>query len=120
MNDIVHPSQCWECNAYCGSLITMRDGKVVKIGPNPKHPGSKGAFCVKGVRAVLHTATLHKPHVATHSMQDFVDTNITGTLNLLEAAIAEVRAEASHPEKTVPSKNATQPSWLKNAKKEIF
>jgi UDP-glucose 4-epimerase len=39
-----------------------------------------------GVDAVLHTATLHKPHVATHSRQDFVDTNITGTLNLLEAA----------------------------------
>ncbi|MEO0914846.1 MAG: NAD(P)-dependent oxidoreductase, partial [Pseudomonadota bacterium] len=36
--------------------------------------------------AILHTATLHKPHVATHSRQDFVDTNITGTLTLLEAA----------------------------------
>ncbi|MEE2688796.1 MAG: molybdopterin-dependent oxidoreductase [Pseudomonadota bacterium] len=52
MNDVVHPSQCWECNAYCGSLITMRNGKVDKIGPNPEHPGSKGAFCVKGIRAV--------------------------------------------------------------------
>jgi len=41
-----------------------------------------------GVRAVVHTATLHKPHVATHSRQDFVDTNITGTLNLLEEAAA--------------------------------
>jgi nucleoside-diphosphate-sugar epimerase len=40
-----------------------------------------------GVDAVLHTATLHKPHVATHSRQDFVDTNITGTLNLLEEAV---------------------------------
>ncbi|MBJ7407181.1 MAG: NAD(P)-dependent oxidoreductase [Bradyrhizobium sp.] len=39
-----------------------------------------------GVTAVIHTATLHKPHVATHAKQDFVDTNITGTLNLLEAA----------------------------------
>lgn len=39
-----------------------------------------------GVTAVLHTATLHKPHVATHSRQDFVDTNISGTLTLLEAA----------------------------------
>src|SRR5579863_1908868 len=39
-----------------------------------------------GVRAVFHAATLHKPHVATHSRQDFVDTNITGTLNLLEEA----------------------------------
>jgi UDP-glucose 4-epimerase len=41
-----------------------------------------------GVHAVLHTATLHKPHVATHTRQDFVDTNITGTLNLLEEASA--------------------------------
>ena len=44
--------------------------------------------CMKGVEVVLHAATLHKPHVATHSRQDFVDTNITGTLNLLEAAVA--------------------------------
>ncbi|TWB07274.1 UDP-glucose 4-epimerase [Bradyrhizobium stylosanthis] len=41
-----------------------------------------------GITAVIHSATLHKPHVATHSKQDFVDTNVTGTLNLLEAAVA--------------------------------
>ena len=41
-----------------------------------------------GITAVIHTATLHKPHVATHGKQDFVDTNVTGTLNLLEAAVA--------------------------------
>lgn len=46
-----------------------------------------------GVEAVLHAATLHKPHVETHSRQDFIDTNVTGTLNLLEeAAAAKVRA----------------------------
>lgn len=43
--------------------------------------------CMAGVGAVLHAATLHKPHVATHSCQDFIDTNITGTLNLLEEAV---------------------------------
>ena len=42
--------------------------------------------CMKGVSTVLHAATLHKPHVATHSRQDFIDVNITGTLNLLEEA----------------------------------
>ncbi len=41
-----------------------------------------------GVDAVLHAATLHKPHVATHAAQRFIDTNITGTLVLLEAAVA--------------------------------
>lgn len=42
--------------------------------------------CMEGVETVFHTATLHKPHVVTHSRQSFVDTNITGTLNLLEEA----------------------------------
>jgi UDP-glucose 4-epimerase len=45
--------------------------------------------CMKGVSSVLHAATLHKPHVATHSRQDFVDVNISGTLNLLEEAARE-------------------------------
>lgn len=38
------------------------------------------------IRAVLHVATLHKPHVGSHSKADFIDVNITGTLNLLEEA----------------------------------
>lgn len=47
--------------------------------------------CMEKVDAVIHTATLHKPHIITHSRQSFVDTNITGTLNLLEeAALAGV------------------------------
>ena len=48
---------------------------------------------MRGIDAVLHAATLHKPHVATHRSQDFVDVNVTGTLNLLEEATrAHVRA----------------------------
>jgi nucleoside-diphosphate-sugar epimerase len=34
----------------------------------------------------MHAATLHKPHVATHSREAFVDTNVAGTLSILEAA----------------------------------
>jgi nucleoside-diphosphate-sugar epimerase len=44
--------------------------------------------CMHGVTHVLHAATLHKPHVATHPRQVFIDTNVTGTLNLLEASVA--------------------------------
>ena len=44
--------------------------------------------CMKGINTVFHAATLHKPHVATHRRQDFIDTNITGTLNLLESAVS--------------------------------
>lgn len=41
-----------------------------------------------GVDVVLHTATLHKPHVGSNARQEFVDTNVTGTLTLLEGALA--------------------------------
>src|SRR5919109_1070017 len=44
--------------------------------------------CMDGVDAVVHAATLHKPHVGSNGRQDFVDTNVTGTLNLLEEAVA--------------------------------
>ena len=43
--------------------------------------------CMRGVDAVIHSATLHKPHVATHSKQAFVETNVAGTLAVLESAI---------------------------------
>lgn len=41
----------------------------------------------RGCDAIIHTATLHKPHVATHPKRAFVDTNVHGTLNVLEAAV---------------------------------
>jgi UDP-glucose 4-epimerase len=44
------------------------------------------ARCMDGTDTVLHAATLHKPHVATHSPAAFVETNVMGTLVLLEAA----------------------------------
>ena len=44
--------------------------------------------CVAGMDAVVHAATLHKPHVGSHPRQAFVDTNVTGTLALLEEAVA--------------------------------
>jgi UDP-glucose 4-epimerase len=44
--------------------------------------------CVEGSDAIVHAATLHKPHVGTHTRQQFVDVNVTGTLNLLEEAVA--------------------------------
>jgi nucleoside-diphosphate-sugar epimerase len=41
-----------------------------------------------GADAVVHAATLHKPHVGSHDRAEFVQTNINGTLCLLEEAVA--------------------------------
>ena len=51
------------------------------------------ARVMEGVDTVLHAATLHKPHVATHAREAFVDTNVRGTLILIEEA-ARVRVRA--------------------------
>jgi nucleoside-diphosphate-sugar epimerase len=45
-------------------------------------------FAEENIEAVIHGGALHKPDIARHSASDFVDANVTGTLNLLEAAIA--------------------------------
>lgn len=42
----------------------------------------------EGITAIVHAGALHKPHVATHSQAAFLDTNVAGTLVLLEEATA--------------------------------
>lgn len=82
--------------AIMRSLRTQgRQAQGVDIKPSPftNFVGSitdRGFIkqCMIGVQAVIHTATLHKPHIATHTYQDFIDTNISGTLTLLEEAVA--------------------------------
>jgi UDP-glucose 4-epimerase len=45
-------------------------------------------FAEHGIEAVIHAGALHKPDIARFPRQAFIDTNVTGTLNLLEAATA--------------------------------
>ena len=47
------------------------------------------AEVMRGMDAVVNAATLHKPHVATHDRQAFVDVNVTGTLALLDEAVRQ-------------------------------
>jgi UDP-glucose 4-epimerase len=48
---------------------------------------------LNGVDAVIHTATLHKPHIPAYARADFLATNVAGTLAVLEeSANAAVKA----------------------------
>jgi nucleoside-diphosphate-sugar epimerase len=42
----------------------------------------------QGIQTVIHGAALHQPDIARYSRQRFNDVNLTGTLNLLEEAVA--------------------------------
>ena len=43
-------------------------------------------FAEHDIEAVVHSGALHKPDIVRYRAQAFVDVNLTGTLNLLEAA----------------------------------
>ena len=45
-------------------------------------------FAEHAIEAVIHAGALHKPHIARNPRQAFIDVNVAGTLNLLEAAVA--------------------------------
>lgn len=69
-------------------------GLDVAAGPDTQIIGSVADRAVveqafgKGVEAVIHAAALHKPDIVRYPEQTFVDVNVTGTLNLLQAAKA--------------------------------
>ena len=81
-----------------GLVRTLRERRHEVVGldllasPFTTHVGSVSdpdvvRRCMHGVDRVIHAATLHKPHVVTHSRQAFVATNVSGTLAVLEAAL---------------------------------
>ena len=68
-------------------------GLDVAPGPDTQIVGSvadRGAVdqAISGCDAVIHAAALHKPDIARYPRRAFIDVNVTGTLNLLEAAVA--------------------------------
>jgi nucleoside-diphosphate-sugar epimerase len=81
-----------------GLVRTLRERGHVAAGldrlssPCTDHVGSVAdrefvGRWVRGVDVVIHAAALHKPHVATHSRHAFVETNVMGTLAVLEAGL---------------------------------
>ena len=82
--------------ALCACSRRRRRRRRARHPPRRRTPTSSArspiaSSCARpstGVDAVLHAATLHKPHVGSHTRQEFVETNITGTLKLLEEAVA--------------------------------
>lgn len=43
-----HVTYCRICEALCGMIATVDDGRVTRIGPDRDNPHSRGQLCVKG------------------------------------------------------------------------
>ncbi|MCI5164589.1 MAG: molybdopterin oxidoreductase [Candidatus Electrothrix sp. GM3_4] len=57
MSTKIIQSVCRICHGGCGALITVKDGRVVKVTGAPDSPMSKGWMCIKGMST---------PEIANH------------------------------------------------------
>jgi nucleoside-diphosphate-sugar epimerase len=58
------------------------------LGSVADRPLVDRVFAEHGIEAVIHAGALHKPDIVRYPKQAFLDVNVAGTLNLLEAAVA--------------------------------
>lgn len=47
--DGVHATFCRLCEAFCGIIATVQDGRVTKVSPDFDNPHSRGHACIKGL-----------------------------------------------------------------------
>ena len=47
MKRVVHAACPHDCPDACGVLITVEDGRAVKVQGDPKHPVTRGFLCAK-------------------------------------------------------------------------
>ncbi|MGB3455372.1 MAG: NAD(P)-dependent oxidoreductase [Litorimonas sp.] len=77
--------------------LRERGDAVIGLDPAPgewtTHAGSVAdrdliarLFSEHAITGVIHAGALHKPDIARYPQRDFIDVNVTGTLNLLEEA----------------------------------
>jgi anaerobic selenocysteine-containing dehydrogenase len=48
----VKRSQCYLSHANCGVLLTIKEGRVVKIKGDPDHPTNRGKLCERALNAI--------------------------------------------------------------------
>lgn len=74
---------------YCVTGLDVAPGAHTQvIGSVADRALIDRVFAEHGIEAVIHAGALHKPDIARYPAQAFIDVNVTGTLNLLEAAVA--------------------------------
>ena len=57
---------CRICEAHCGMVATVDDGRVTKLRPDPDHPLSQGYACPKGIAM---TEVQNDPDRVLHPLQ---------------------------------------------------
>ena len=100
-----YASTCTACPAACGLLVTVRDGRPVKLEGHPEHPLSKGGLCAFGqadIRALYDSERPGQPSVGGQAV----------TWDVLDKTMAERLTQVTGDSKKVAliSRTITSPT----------
>ena len=98
-----YASTCTACPAACGLMVTVRDGRPIKLEGHPGHPLSKGGLCARGqahIRELYHSARHAAPGLGGEA----------STWESVDAAVAAGLAQLGTRKLAVLSPPITSPS----------
>ena len=88
-------SVCGGCNAGCGALVKVRDGRPIKLEGNPDHPLSEGGLCALAhgmVFGLYDPDRLRQPMIGTQPASwEQIDMEIRGKLSATRQSGGRVR-----------------------------
>jgi anaerobic selenocysteine-containing dehydrogenase len=110
LKNVVHAACPHDCPDACGVLITVEDGKAVKIQGDPSHPVTRGFLCAKVAK---YLDRVYSPDRVLYPMRRIAQ---KGPSAVWGGAPSPVRAERSS---AIPPSQSFQPITWEEALDEI-
>jgi formate dehydrogenase major subunit len=98
---------CCYCSGGCGTLVSMRDGKLINVEGDPDHPINRGGLCSKGSsqfavnsvidpetgEAIINPNRLLKPKVRRAGKSEWEDISWEEAISEIAAKLKKTRDE---------------------------
>ena len=99
INENVFRSVCRICHGGCGALLSVKDGRLVKIKPDSESPFNRGQMCIKGLMTpelVYHPSRLLSPlkQNGKRGANDWVKISWDKALSEIAAKLDRIRQES--------------------------
>jgi formate dehydrogenase major subunit len=106
------PTVCCYCSGGCGTIVSVRDGKLINVEGDPDHPINRGGLCSKGSsqfgvnsvidpetgEAIINPNRLQKPKVRRPGKSEWEDITWEQAIDEIAAKIKKTR-DAGYEEK---------------------